>query len=127
MEFVRHYTTRHDDVLPTIVAIATLPIVLADGGILGMERGFDRLRGISFIIPKEVMNLVPKPEDATPEAVAAAMKFLTDEWLVDVKTNYAGKCIIIASALTVIERSLLSAAPRSSSLPEGGAAARPPR
>ena len=59
MEFVRHYTTRHDDVLATIVTIATLPIVLADGGILGKEKGFDRLRGISFIIPKEVMDLVP--------------------------------------------------------------------
>ena len=74
MEFVRHYTTRHDNVLPTIVAIATLPIVLADGGILGMEMGFDRQRGISFIIPKEVMALVPRREDATPAAVAAAIE-----------------------------------------------------
>jgi hypothetical protein len=111
MEFVRHYTTRHDNVLPTIVAIATLPIVLADGGILGMEMGFDRQRGISFIIPKEVMALVPRREDATPAAVAAAMKFLTDVWLVDVKTDYGGKCSIIAAALTIIERSLLDQRP----------------
>jgi len=28
---------------------------------------------------------------------------LTDEWLVDVKTDYAGKCVLIALALTVLE------------------------
>src|SRR4249920_3075287 len=57
MSFVRHYTTRHDSPLPTVVAIATLPIVLADGGVLGEELGFDELRGISFHIPREVMAL----------------------------------------------------------------------
>ena len=35
------------------------------------------------------------------------MEFLCDEWLVDVATDYAGKCTIIAAALTLIERSLL--------------------
>src|SRR6187431_3601346 len=53
MEFVRHYTTRHDSPLPTVVAIATLPIVLADGGVLGEERDLDEERGISFIIQPE--------------------------------------------------------------------------
>ena len=31
MQFVKHYLQRHDGVLPTVVAIATSPIVLADG------------------------------------------------------------------------------------------------
>ena len=35
------------------------------------------------------------------------MAYLCDEWLVDVATDYTGKCIIIADALTLIERSLL--------------------
>ena len=35
------------------------------------------------------------------------MDYLTDEWLCDVATDYAGKCIIIAAALTLIERTLL--------------------
>ena len=35
------------------------------------------------------------------------MEFLCDEWLCDVATDYTGKCIIIAAALTLIERSLL--------------------
>ena len=35
------------------------------------------------------------------------MRFLCDEWLCDVATDYTGKCTLIAAALTVIERSLL--------------------
>ena len=39
------------------------------------------------------------------------MRFLTDEWLCDVETNYAGKCTLIAIALTIIERLLLPERP----------------
>ena len=33
--FVRHFMRRHDGALPTVVAIATAPIVLADGSVAG--------------------------------------------------------------------------------------------
>jgi hypothetical protein len=105
--FVRHYLQRHDDALPTVVAIATLPIVLADGDLLAQHEGLDRDRGIVFHVPKELMQILPRREDCTPEAVTDAMRFLCDEWLVDVATDDAGKCVLIAAALTVIERSLL--------------------
>ena len=82
-QFVRHYMKRDDGALPTVVAIAQLPIVLADGHILAM-RGLDRDRGIIFRIPEELMKYLPKREDCTPTAVAHAMQFLTDEWLCDV-------------------------------------------
>jgi hypothetical protein len=39
------------------------------------------------------------------------MHFLTEEWLFDVSTDYVGKCILIAAALTVIERSVLAERP----------------
>jgi len=104
--FVRHYMNRSDGALPTIVAIATTPIVLADGGLLA-PRGFDHLRGIQFIIQDELRAIVPQRADCTREAVKKAMKFLCDEWLVDVATDYAGKATIIAAGLTLIERSLL--------------------
>ena len=111
MPFVRHYLKRSDGALPTVVAIATLPIVLADGGLLAPE-GLDRLRGIIFIIPKEVREILPKPEDVNSDDVKKAMNYLTDEWLCDVATtDYAGKCVIVAAALTVIERSLLPTRP----------------
>ena len=112
--------------LPTVVAIATAPIVLADGGLLAPE-GLDRLRGIQFIIQDELRAILPKREDCTEEAVKAAMKFLCDEWLVDVNTDYVGKCTIIAAALTMIERSLLDQTGPASSSPQGGAAAGKPR
>ena len=111
MPFVRHYTTRHDGALPTVVAIATLPIVLADGGVLAQERGLDEERGISFIIPPEVMKLLPDKAQVTGEAVGREMKFLTDQWLCDVATDYSGKCVIIAAGMTIIERSLLDSRP----------------
>ena len=108
-KFVRHYLKRDDGVLPTVVAIATTPIVLADGGILALEddNDIDVERGIEFHIQREVTELLPKREQCTPDAVAKAMKFLTDEWLCDVLTDYSGKCVVIAAALTLIERSLL--------------------
>jgi hypothetical protein len=107
MPFVRHYTRRHDDVLPTVTAIATQPIILADGTVLAQTEGFDRSRGIVFHIAKELLDLVPKRESCTAEAVADAMRFLTDAWLCDVATDYAGKCRLIAADLTLIERTLL--------------------
>jgi hypothetical protein len=39
------------------------------------------------------------------------MRFLADEWLADVATDYAGKCTLIALALTIIERAALSERP----------------
>jgi hypothetical protein len=104
--FVRHFVRRHDGVLPTVVAIATAPIVLADGVLLAPD-GLDRERGIQFLIPDELRAVIPQAEDCTPQRVKAAMEFLCDEWLVDVATDDIGKATIIAAALTLIERSLL--------------------
>jgi hypothetical protein len=110
MTFVRHYLQRDDGALPTVVAITTAPIVLADGGLLAPE-GLDRDRGIIFKIQPELRAILPAPADCTPRRVREAMRFLGDEWLVDVATDNAGKCTIIAAALTLIERSLLDNRP----------------
>ena len=40
-----------------------------------------------------------------------AMEYLTDTWLVDVNTTYFGKCVAIATAMTIMERSLLPERP----------------
>jgi len=60
--FVRHYMRRDDGALPVVVAVATAPIVLADGGLLAPD-GLDRLRGIQFIIPDELRAVVPQRQD----------------------------------------------------------------
>jgi hypothetical protein len=104
--FVRHFHARDDDKLPLAVAIATAPIVL-DNGTLLAGRGLHRDRGIIFRVPPELSAILTKKEDCTSSRVAAAMQFLTDEWLCDVACDYGGKCTLIAAALTIIERSLL--------------------
>jgi hypothetical protein len=108
--FVRHYLSRTDNALPIVSAIATLPIVLQDGTLLS-DRGLDRKRGIVFLVQPNLLAVIPKPEECTPAAVAEAMRFLTDEWLVDVSTSYAGKCLLLAAALTIVERSVLTERP----------------
>jgi hypothetical protein len=108
--FVKHYMKRDDNALPIIVAIATAPLVLGHGELLAPD-GFDRLRGIQFIIKDKLRAIIPKREDCTPDAVKEAMEFLCDDWLCDVKTDAAGKCTVIGAALTMIERSLLDQRP----------------
>ncbi len=110
LPFVKHYLTRHDGALPVMSAVATLPMVLPDGTILS-GRGLMRERGIVFRVPDELQKLLPAPAECTLSAVAEAMRFLTDEWLCDVTTNYAGKCVIVAVALTILERLLLPERP----------------
>ncbi len=108
--FVDHFLVRHDGALPVVTAVATLPLVLPDGGILN-GHGLVRERGIVFRIPGELQALLPDPEQCTPLAAARAMQFLTDAWLCDVAADYAGKCILIAAAATVLERLLLPERP----------------
>src|SRR5215471_10704124 len=72
MSFVGHYVQRDDDALPMVVAIATLPIVLADGVMLAPE-GLDRNRGIIFKIQPELRKVLPRREDCSAEAVRKAM------------------------------------------------------
>jgi hypothetical protein len=110
--FVRHYMNRQDNALKTLVAISTLPLVMPDGEMLGPDGyGFDAERGILFKIPRALRDIIPRREDCTEDMVRKAMAFLCEEWLCDVATDYTGKCTIIAAAMTVIERSLLSDRP----------------
>ena len=113
MPFVRHYLRRFDyneGGLPRVVAVLTLPLVLLDGTLLS-GRGLNREYETVFRVPPELERLLPSRDRCMGAAVVEAMRFLTDEWLCDVPTDYAGKGIIIACALTIIERMLLPERP----------------
>jgi hypothetical protein len=114
--FVRHYLRRDlrrgDGSLPIANAVVTTPMVLP-GGVLLSGRGLNRRLRIVFRVPTKLEAILPRPEECTPSAAASAMRFLTDEWLRDVATDYDGKCIAIARALTIIQRLLLPERPAS--------------
>jgi hypothetical protein len=107
-DFVRHFRQREHDGLPLVVGVATAPVVLGDGRVL-RSNGLDRERGIIFRIPDQLLSLLPN--DVTDAAVGDAMKYLCDTWLCDVAADFAGKCILVADALTIIERSVLPERP----------------
>ena len=98
------------DDLPTVDAIATLPLVMPNGDWLA-NPGLDRNHGILFKIDPAIQRLMPRPEECNSDRVAEAMHFLTEEWFCDVATPYNYKCILVAAALTIIERTLFPERP----------------
>jgi hypothetical protein len=108
--FVDHYRQYHESTLPKLVAVSPLPLVLGNGEILS-PHGLDRLRGIAFIIDESLRQCLPSGRVRDNAQVAAALDFLVNEWFVDVKCTFTGKCTAIALVLTIIERSLLDKRP----------------
>jgi hypothetical protein len=96
--------------LPRVNSIATMPIVLPNSGRVLAKNGLDRERKILFRIAPEVMEILPQGR-ITDSEIVEAMQFLTEEWLVDVQTDYAGKCVLIALALAILQGPLFSERP----------------
>jgi hypothetical protein len=112
MAFVHHYVRRIDDhALPKLKALVTTPLVRPDGTVISPGDSLDRVSGTVYKIPKELLAILPRIEDCTEDTIKAAIDFLFDDWLVDVKTDDTGKSIIVASALTLMERVLLEDRP----------------
>jgi hypothetical protein len=122
--FVSHYYQYRESKVGRVKAVASLPLMRDDGSLLGLEnrwntgQWFDRDSGIAFIIEDRLRaylleSVAPvEDEDTAAGMVAEAMHFLCDVWLVDVNTGYAGKCVLVALACTVIERMQLDERPR---------------
>lgn len=108
--FIEHYMRYRDSALPRVGAVVTMPLVLPDGSLLA-PRGLDRARKLVFRIGPNLINHLPPAEMCSERAVREAMRFLLHEWLVDVATDFTGKCVLIAAALTIIERALLPERP----------------
>jgi hypothetical protein len=102
--FVNGYRQqRFGSPLPTVTAVATMPVLLRDGTLLSGHR-LDRERGILFRVPDELQALLPQMLDCTDDAIAESMHFLCDDWLCDVPTDYPGKLKAIALACTILQR-----------------------
>jgi hypothetical protein len=64
-----------------------------------------------FRIDHGLLQFIPEVKDCTPRAVEEAFRFLFDDWLCDVATDLDGKCVLVAMAMTIIERVLLPKRP----------------
>jgi hypothetical protein len=110
LRFLTHWLKYSQSRLPTVRAVVTMPLVLP-GGELMSGAGLDRERGVVFRIDPELLKHIPKREDCTPIAVVKAYRYLTDEWLVDVAADLESKAVLIAYALSIIERILFPERP----------------
>jgi hypothetical protein len=108
--FVEHFMAYRDSRLPRVGAIVTAPLVMPDGTVLA-PKGLDRDRKLVFQIEPKLLELMPTPSKCTKGASADALHFLADTWLCDVATDFAGKCVLFALALTILERVLLPERP----------------
>jgi hypothetical protein len=96
--------------LSVIQGVQTIPFVRRklDGTceILKSD-GIDQ-SGVMFRIEAAVAAAMPEPSAVTLDKAKAAYTWLADEFLVDVPTSQAGKAVLIALALTVIQRHCFS-------------------
>jgi hypothetical protein len=107
--FARTYRTYNLSALPRVTGVATAPLVW-ETGVLAMN-GLDRKLGLDFRVDPMLLRLIPDADNISDEDAKEAYRFLADEWLCDVSTNKEGKALIVASALTVVERLLLPERP----------------
>ena len=105
-----HWLKYRQSQLPTVRAVVTMPLVLPGGELLG-GAGLDRERGVVFRIDPALSKYIPKRAACTPAAVGKAYAYLADEWLTDVASDREGKAVLIAYALSIIERILFPERP----------------
>ncbi|WOH51921.1 hypothetical protein [Bradyrhizobium sp. sBnM-33] len=95
--------------LPVARAINTAPLVTMSGRIIDGV-GLDRPTGLVHRIDPVLRSCVPAGAPTNDE-VKSALKFLLDDWLVDVALDPVGKCIAVLLALTLLQRALLPERP----------------
>jgi hypothetical protein len=108
--FIDHYLNFRDSIVPRVAAVVTTPVVLS-GGVLYAPDGLDRARRVVFQIDPLIRCFLPSKAECGPEAAAAAIKFPADDWMADVATDFAGKCVLIGMAATILQRTLLPERP----------------
>jgi hypothetical protein len=84
--------------------------VLNDGSLLS-GHFLDRERRILFRVDGSLVAELPSASECTEQAVVTALHFLTDQWLIDVPTDFAGKVKLLALASTALQRGVLPERP----------------
>lgn len=109
LAFLQAYLPLKSSSLPVVRAVVTAPLVTRKGELLA-GTGLDRAREVVFRIePNLLARINPRP--MSDAQAVGALRFLMDEWLCDVATDFAGRVVLLALALTIIERVLLPERP----------------
>jgi hypothetical protein len=109
MPFIKALVEYPNSAIPVVRAINTAPLVMASGRVID-GAGLDRSTGVIHRIDPVLRGCLP---DGAPtnEGIKQSLKFLLDEWLVDVALDQVGKCVAILLALTLLQRALLPERP----------------
>jgi hypothetical protein len=109
MPYIKAIMEYKSGAVPVVRAINTSPLITASGDLID-GAGFDRTTGLFHRIDPLLRKCVPmhKPTDAE---IREAVRFLLDEWLVDVALDAVGKGVAIMLALTLLQRALLPERP----------------
>jgi hypothetical protein len=99
-----------DSKLPIVRGVSNLPIVLPGGTVIS-NNGLHHDLQLIFRLQPSLLNALPCPDEATIDVACTAYRNLTEVWLADVDTDAEGKAIIVALAMTLIQRHLLPARP----------------
>ncbi|MGE0195087.1 MAG: hypothetical protein AB7F41_04865 [Methylocystis sp.] len=107
---VRHHLKYRDSKMPRVKGVQTLPLVLPNGVAIS-RNGLHRDYGLIMRCDPKLLDMLPERAACDEDAVAAAMRFLLDDWLCDVAGDHAAKCVALAYALSVIERMIFGERP----------------
>ena len=100
--------------IPMVKGVQTMPLILRrnDGSFeVAANNGFNPALGLYFRVDAALKAALPDPSCVTLEDAKRAYSFLTDEWFCDVDTDANGKAVVVAIALSIIERQLFTMRP----------------
>ena len=100
MPFINALMEYPNSAIPVVRAINTAPLVTRSGDVIDGV-GFDRITELFHRIDPVLRTCLPNGKP-TEEEIRDALKFLLDEWLVDVALDNVGKCVAILLALTLL-------------------------
>jgi hypothetical protein len=109
MPFIKALVEYPKSAIPVVRAINTAPLITASGRLID-GTGLDRSTGMVHRIDPVLRRCLPDGKP-TNEELKQSLKFLLDEWLVDVALDHVGKCVAILLALTLLQRALLPERP----------------
>jgi hypothetical protein len=107
--FVKALMEFPNSAIPVVRSINTAPLITASGRLID-GAGLDREIGVFHRIDPVLRRCLPDGKP-TNEDIKQSLKFLVDEWLVDVALDDVGKCVAILLALTLLQRALLPERP----------------